>query len=93
VQIFLDFTNYYRRFIESYARRTKPITNLLIKMRNRRKIDEFNWSDQANETFKMLKKYFQRVPILRIFDLKLFIRIKSDTSEFALEKILFQLFS
>jgi hypothetical protein len=25
VQIFLNFTNYYRKFIESYTRRTKPI--------------------------------------------------------------------
>jgi hypothetical protein len=45
VQIFLDFTNYYSRFIESYARRTKSIINFLIKMRNGRKTDEFSWSD------------------------------------------------
>jgi hypothetical protein len=43
MQIFLCFANYYRRFIESYARRTKPITNLLIGMRNGRKTDEFSW--------------------------------------------------
>jgi hypothetical protein len=42
VQIFLNFTNYYRRFIESYTRKTKSITDLLMKIRNRRKTDEFN---------------------------------------------------
>jgi hypothetical protein len=42
VQIFLNFTNYYRRFIESYARRTKSITDLLIEMRNEKKTDKFN---------------------------------------------------
>jgi hypothetical protein len=89
VQIFLDFANYYRRFIENYARRTKPITAFLIEIRNGRKIDEFSCPDQANEAFKMLKKSFQRVLILRIFDFKLFIRMEFDTFKFALEKILF----
>jgi hypothetical protein len=42
IQIFLDFTNYYRRFIESYARKAKSIIDFLMGMRNRRKIDEFN---------------------------------------------------
>jgi hypothetical protein len=42
VQIFLNFTNYYRRFIENYTRNTKPITDFLIKIRNKRKIDEFS---------------------------------------------------
>jgi hypothetical protein len=93
VQIFLGFTNYYRRFIENYTRKTKSITELLIKIRNNRKIDEFNWLNQANEAFKILKEYFQRASILRIFDFKLFIRMKSDTSEFAFGKILFQFFS
>jgi hypothetical protein len=92
VQIFLDFTNYYRRFIESYARKTKPITDLLIRIRNERKIDEFSWPDQANETFKIFKKYFQRISILRIFDSKLSIRVEFDTSGFAFKKILFQFF-
>jgi hypothetical protein len=58
MQIFLDFANYYRRFIESYARKTKSITDFLMEMRNKRKIDEFNWPDQANEAFKILKKCF-----------------------------------
>jgi hypothetical protein len=42
IQIFLGFANYYRRFIENYARKTKPITDFLIEIRNRRKIGEFN---------------------------------------------------
>jgi hypothetical protein len=42
VQIFLNFTNYYRRFMESYARKTKPIIDLLMKIRNGRKINKFN---------------------------------------------------
>jgi hypothetical protein len=58
-------------------------------IRNGRKIGEFSWPNQANETFKILKKYFQRVFILRIFYSKLSIRMKSDASEFALEEILF----
>jgi hypothetical protein len=52
-------------------------------MRNGRKIDEFNGSDQTNEAFKILKICSQRIPILRIFDFKLFIQIKSDASEIA----------
>jgi hypothetical protein len=42
MQIFLSFANYYRRFIESYARKTKFITDFLMGMRNKRKIGEFN---------------------------------------------------
>jgi hypothetical protein len=89
VQIFLDFANYYRRFIENYARRTKLIIDFLMRMRNRRKIGEFNWSDQANKAFKILKKCFQRAFILRIFDFKLFIRVEFDAFGFAFGEILF----
>jgi hypothetical protein len=93
VQVFLNFANYYRRFIENYARRTKFITDFLIKIRNKRKISEFSWPDHANETFKILKKYFQRISVLRIFDFNLFIRMEFDASKFAFGKILFQFFS
>jgi len=41
VQVFLGFTNFYRRFIKSYSKITLPLTDLLKGMENRRKSGPF----------------------------------------------------
>ena len=53
IQSFLEFTNFYQRFIEHYSRIVISITNLLRKNNN-----QFEWFDIAQRVFKELKSLF-----------------------------------
>jgi hypothetical protein len=48
IQKFLGLTGYYRRFIENYAKITKPLTQLL------RKEEAFVWTDLQQQSFQEL---------------------------------------
>jgi hypothetical protein len=49
IQVFLGFSNFYRRFIDGYSRVVLPITHLL------RKGQQFAWSVEAQAAFDRLK--------------------------------------
>ncbi len=57
-----------------------------------RKTGSFSWLDETEEVFRLLKKLFTSTPILRIFNPKLRIRIKTDVLGFILRVIISQLF-
>ena len=79
VQAFLGFAKYYRRFIQDYARRAKPLTDLTkgesstgtkgehSKSKSQAKVP-FSWGQQQQEGFEDLKRAFQEAPILVQFD-------------------------
>lgn len=48
IQRFLGMTGYYRRFIENYSEKTKPLTTLL------KKNTEFNWNAESERKFREL---------------------------------------
>ena len=52
IQFFLEFANFYRRFIEKYFRIVSSLTNLTKK-----KI-LFDWTKKAEKAFRKLKKLF-----------------------------------
>jgi hypothetical protein len=81
VQVFLGFTNFYRRFIYRYSRVAKGLTDLLKTGRNPQY--HFIWTDEADKAFKELQIAFTTAPILRYFDPALKIRIETDASGFA----------
>ena len=70
----------------------KPLTDLLISIVRGRKTGSFSWLDEAEETFRILKKLFTFASILRMFNFKLRIRIETDASGFILGIIISQLF-
>jgi hypothetical protein len=84
IQIFLGFTNFYYRFIYCYSQVTIGLTDLLKGMEKGRKSGPFVWTDEAAESFKTLKKAFTIIPVLVHFDLSKKIRIKTNTSKFAI---------
>jgi hypothetical protein len=57
-----------------------------------RKSDPFYFTKEAKIAFKKLKKRFQLISILRLYDSKFSIRFEINISEFAIEIIISQLF-
>ena len=84
VQIFVDFCNFYRRFIKEFSKLIKS----LIRM-TQKKID-FEWTNFVNETFEVLKKRITEVSILRHYDRNRKIILKIDFSDWCLKDVLSQ---
>ena len=58
VKIYLSFVRYYRKFIPIYSDIAKPLTKLT-------KMDvPFEWTEQCQKSFEMLKEYYLKEPIL-----------------------------
>ena len=62
VQRFLEFVNFYRKFIKKNSQLVMPLTNLV------KQNTKFDWSDATNETFSKLKQIFVTAPLLIQFD-------------------------
>jgi hypothetical protein len=58
IQSFHGLAGYCRRFISSFSKILKPITELLKKRNN------YVWSDACDEAFKNLKKLLTTSPVL-----------------------------
>ena len=63
VQKFLGLANYYRRFIENFARIAAPLHMLV------RKEQKWKWERKQKEAFKKLKTVFTTESILAILDI------------------------
>jgi hypothetical protein len=90
IQVFLGFTNFYRRFIREYARICVPLTDLLKKMKE--PTAPFRMGPEALASFEVLKSRFRETPLLRHFDPQRRIKVETDGSKWAIAGILSQLF-
>jgi len=84
VQAFLGFANFYCRFIENFAKMSKPLSNLT------KKNCTWNWGIEQQNTFEVLKKAFITVPVLRIQNDKDSFKLSTDASDFATGTVLLQ---
>ena len=82
VQSFLGFANFYRRFIPHYSDISVPLTRLT------RKGTVWNWTDECQEAFDMLKRAFTSAPALVHFVPGAPIIVETDASDYALGAIL-----
>jgi hypothetical protein len=85
IQRFLEFCNFYKRFIINFAKIVKSLIKLI------RKNVSFIWSDACKRAFELLKRTVIEASILTHFDLKKQIYIKSDSSNFVFAEILSQM--
>jgi hypothetical protein len=85
MQKFLDFCNFYRRFIKNFAK----IVKSLIKLT--RKDVSFIWNEVCKIAFDLLKRTIIETFILTHFDFKKQIYIENDSSNFVFAEILSQI--
>ncbi len=84
VQSFLNFMNFYRRFIYDYSRIANSLTHLI------RKIELFVWFQKCQKTFNILKKVFTFDVILRHYNSDHKIVIEINASNYVFKDILSQ---
>ncbi len=84
IQSFLDFTNFYRRFIYDYSKIAISLTRLI------RKDVLFVWSQKCQIAFNILKKVFTFKIILCHYNSNHKIVIKINASNYVFKNILFQ---
>ena len=82
VQKFLGLANYYRQFIKDFARIIALLHQLV------RKKEKWKWEKKQVEAFKRLKKVFTTELVLAILDLDKEMRVKTNTSDYTIEKVL-----
>jgi hypothetical protein len=85
MQNFLEFCNFYKRFIKNFAKIVKSLVKLI------RKNVSFIWSDACKRTFKLLKRTVIKASILTHFDSKKQTYIKNDSSNFVNVDVLSQI--
>jgi hypothetical protein len=98
IQFFLEFANFYRRFIEKFFAKVKCITKLTREEqyvtrseRRRTQYQNFKWTDECQKTCEDMKEAFIIAFILTHYDSILKIWLKTDVSDFAISKMLFQM--
>ena len=91
LQIFLEFTNFYKRFVKFYVKITRVLTKLFKESKQERQNESFIFEEIARQTFRQLIKTFIKTFMLIHFDFKNLIRIEIDASEFIIAAILLQL--
>ena len=84
VQGFLGFVNFYCRFIENFAKMSKPLSDLT------KKDCTWNWGIEQQDAFEMLKKAFTTAPVLRIPNNEDPFKLSTDASDFATGVVLSQ---
>ncbi len=84
LRLFLGFCNYYKKFINRWLDRIK----LFIRMT--KKDELWRQDNDKKRLFKEVKEKFMEEPILRIYQLRLLIKVKINALDFALGACLLQ---
>ncbi len=85
VQSFIDFANFYWKFIKNFSNLIMSIMTLVQKNTS------FKWTEKVNQSFMKLKTMFISVSILVSFDHTCTTVIKTDFSGWCIDEILLQL--
>ncbi|XP_046145387.1 uncharacterized protein LOC123988679 [Osmia bicornis bicornis] len=84
IRQFLGLAGYYRRFIENFAEKSKPLPDLL------KKNVHFIWGKEQKKSFAALRKALCRAPILQYPNFDKPFTLTTDASDFAIGAVLSQ---
>jgi len=84
VQVFLDFANFYCRFIENFAKISKLLSDLT------KKDITWTWGVEQQNAFEALKKAFTTASVLRIPNDEDLFKLSTNASGFTTEAVLLQ---
>ena len=90
VQVFLNFVNFYRRFIFRYFAIAAFFTDLLKNNKKNKKSNFYYWSKETKQTFQQLRDIFSFALLFIHFDFKKKIKMKTNALNFAVTDILNQ---
>ncbi|UYV66779.1 hypothetical protein LAZ67_4002838, partial [Cordylochernes scorpioides] len=82
---FLGLSSYYRRFIKSYANKSRPLNSLL------KKDEKLIWGEEQNESFRILKQELGSSPVLGHFVEGAETHVHTDASGYGLGAVLVQI--
>lgn len=84
IKRFLGMAGWYRRFIRNFSQIARPLARLTSKR------VQFSWSEEANESFNLLKSALVSAPILKCPNFNEPFYIHTDASSFAIGAVLTQ---
>ena len=84
IRSFLGLAGYYRRFIKNFSKISRPMTQLLKKEK------KFEWSEDCEASFQILKDLLTRAPVLVLPDIHKSFDIYCDASHHGLGCVLMQ---
>ena len=84
VQVFLDFANFYCRFIKNFAKISKLLSDLT------KKDITWTWGVEQQNAFEALKKAFTTASVLRIPNDEDPFKLSTNASDFATGAVLLQ---
>ena len=90
IQVFLNFVNFYKRFIYRYFVIAAPLINLLKNNKKDKKSNFYHWSEKAEQAFQQLRNIFSFAFFFIHFDLEKKIKVKTNASNFVVIDILSQ---
>ena len=90
LQVFLNFVNFYRRFIHRYSKIAEPLISLLKNSKVEKKSGSFEWPESAKLAFRHLCDIFIFTSLFCHYNSKKKVRMKTDSFNFAIAGTLSQ---
>ena len=83
VQQFLDFLNFYQRFIQDFGAVSQPLTKLTGK-------EPWQWGEDQITAFSKLKELATSQPVLNLFEFGRPTKVETDASTYGMGAVLSQ---
>ena len=88
VQVFLNFVNFYKRFIYRYFVIATSLIDLLKNSKKNKKLSFYHWGEEAKQTFQQFQNIFSFAFLFIHFDFEKKIKMKTNASNFVVIDIL-----
>ena len=90
VQSFLEFTNYYHKFLYKYAQKAHPLNQLISGHNAKKKYRKVEWNDNHEQAFQLLKAACTDIPVLAYANYKKPFCLNTDTNKTGLGAVQYQ---